>query len=298
MHKALGRGLESLIPVAAAQGTTTESNESVIHIPIDKIKPNRFQPRTHFNESKLQELSDSIKQHGLAQPLLVTPSVIPGEYELIAGERRWRASQLAGLAEVTAVIRQVSDKDRLQLAIIENIQREDLNPIEEAKAYKRLGDEYSYTQEEIATIVGKDRSVVANSMRLLQLPQEVQGSIEQGFLSAGHGKILAGMSDEEEQKKLAGRIVNEKLTVREVEKIVSEWKINVAVESGKKPVHRQDAELKRFSEELQQSLGAKVTISGKSNKGKIEIYYYSLEELERLAVCLQGNGKKLERCVK
>jgi ParB family chromosome partitioning protein len=286
MHKALGRGLESLLsvstPAAAAQG------EAVASIPIDKIKPNRYQPRTNFDENKLRELSDSIKQHGLAQPLLVAPSAVPGEYELIAGERRWRASQMAGLKEVAAVVRKVSEKEKFQLSLIENIQRENLNPIEEAKAYKRLCAEFNLTQEELAQIMGKDRSVVANVLRLLNLPEEVQDAIMQGVISPGHGRILAGIDDESRQKQLAEQIIREKLTVREVEKIAADWRTVLNAKKGK--LKKVDAELLHLAEELQRSLGTKVLVFGKPKKGKIEIHYFSLEELERLSVRLR-NGK-------
>ncbi len=282
MHKALGRGLESLIsvgvtaPVIAATG-----NELAVSIPIEKIKPNRFQPRTNFNEEKLKELSDSIAKHGLTQPLLVAPSAIQGEYELIAGERRWRACQMAGLKEVVAVIRRADDKERLQLALIENIQRENLNPVEEAKAYRRLMSEFSYTQEALSGVVGKDRSVVANSLRLLQLPEDIQKSIEEGILSAGHGRVLAGLDDAARQKTLADRILVEKLTVREVEKIVADWK--TVVGEVKKRLKIQDVELIKLAEELQRRLGTKVKIVGKAKRGRIEIQYFSLEDLERIA---------------
>lgn len=282
MHKALGRGLESLIPVAA---NTKPSNgeEFVLSIPVEKIKPNKYQPRSVFNEEKLKELAESIKMHGLAQPLLLCPSSIPGEYELIAGERRWRASQIAGLKEVKAIVRQTNDKEKFYLAIIENIQRENLNPIEEAKAYQRLAEEFNHTQEELANAVGKDRSVIANSLRLLNLPVEVQETISEGTISAGHGRILAGLNDEKKQMSLAERIVKEKLTVREVEKIAADWKTVLKEQQGIKNVQKQEPELIGFGEELQRILGTKVLISGNVKKGKIEIHYYSLEELERIS---------------
>ncbi|MHB9155225.1 MAG: ParB/RepB/Spo0J family partition protein [Endomicrobiales bacterium] len=290
MHKALGRGLESLIPVSASQAAA--HGDAVTTIPIEKIRPNRYQPRVNFNESKLKELSDSIKQHGLAQPLLVAPSAVPGEYELIAGERRWRASQMAGLKEVTVVVRSVGDKERFQLSLIENIQRENLNPIEEARGYKRLGDEFHHTQEELAQVLGKDRSVIANSVRLLNLPTEIQDAISAGMMSPGHGRILAGIEDGDKQKLLAERILREKLTVREIEKIVADWKSVLAARSGKKKTKKQEVELVALAEELQRQLGTKVRITGKSKKGKIEIHYFSLSELERLAAYFKARKHK------
>ncbi len=284
MHKALGRGLESLIPASAP--TASAGGEATTAIALDKIKPNRYQPRSTFDESKLKELSESIKQHGLAQPLLVAPSAVPGEYELIAGERRWRACRMAGLKDVAAVIRQASDKERFQLALIENIQREDLNPIEEAKAYKRLSDEFSLTQESMSQVVGKERSVIANSVRLLNLPQDIQDSISMGALSPGHGRILAGLDDSTKLKTLAARIIQEKLTVRDVEKIVADWKS--VLSDVKKKVKKQDMELVKLGEEFQRKFGTKVKIVGKPSKGRIEIHYFSLKELERIVASLKG----------
>ena len=286
MHKALGRGLESLLQVSSAPLKT--AGETIINLPLDRIKPNRNQARKVFDETKLQELSESIKNHGLAQPLLVTPSVIPGEYELIAGERRWRASQLAGLKEAAVIVKRVSEKEKFELSLIENIQRENLNAIEEAKAYSRLAEEYNLTQEELARILGKDRSVVANCMRLLNLPQDIQDAISSGAMSLGHGRILAGIEDDNKLKSLSERIIREKLTVREIEKIVADWK-SVSSEVKKK-IKKQEAELIQLAEDFQRRLGTKVTISGKVKKGKIEIHYYSLIELERIAAFLRGKN--------
>lgn len=283
MHKALGRGLESLLPVSSAP--VISGGENIIQIAIDKIRPNRYQPRMNFDENKLKELSESIRRHGLAQPLLVTPSAIPGEFEIIAGERRWRACKMAGLKEVSAIVKQVNDRERFQLSLIENIQREDLNPIEEAKGLKRLSDEFGLTQEELADVVGKDRSVVANLLRLLNLPLEIQESIEAGIISPGHGKILAGISDKNKQRLLAERIFKEKLTVREVEKIVSSWK--EVSENITKKNKKYDLELQKLAEELQRRLGTKVKIVGKQQRGKIEIHYFSLSELERISSILK-----------
>lgn len=279
MHKALGRGLESLISVSTPQ-VSIAGAEQVINIAPEKIKPNRYQPRTQFNELKIKELSDSIRNHGLAQPLIVTSSVVPGEYELIAGERRLRACKLAGLKEIPCIIRQANDKERFQLSLIENIQRENLNAIEEAKAYKRLNDEFDLTQENLAQIMGKDRSVVANSLRLLSLPEDIQDSISSGLLSPGHGRMLAGIEDENKIKDLAGKIITEKLTVREIEKIVADWKSVLG--TVKKKLKKQDAEILKLSEDLQRRFGTKVSIAGNHKKGKIEIHYFSLKELERI----------------
>jgi len=287
MHKALGRGLEALLQTTAA--SVTVAGEAVTKLPLDKIRPNRYQARIHFDETKLQELAESIKNHGLAQPLLVAPSAVPGEYELIAGERRWRASQLAGLKDVAAIVRHVSEKERFQLSLVENIQRENLNAIEEAKAYRRLSDEFALTQEELARVIGKDRSVVANLLRLLNLPTDIQDAIAGGVISSGHGKILAGIEDENKQKQLAERVMREKLTVREIETIVADWK---TVAAGiREKCKKTEAELVVLAEELQRRFGTKVGVVGKPQKGRIEIHYFSLKELERIAGLLKGKKK-------
>ena len=289
MHKALGRGLESLLSVSSAPPAAARG-ETVLSVPVNQIKPNRYQPRVEFNKDKLNELADSIRSHGLAQPLIVTPSVVPGEYELITGERRLRASKIAGFKEVPVIVRQADERQRFQLSLVENLQREDLNPIEEARAYARLSKEFNATQEELAKALGKDRSVVANSMRLLNLPGEIQDAIISGLISAGHGRILAGISDENKLKTLADKIIHEKLTVREVEKLVADWK--TILRGAKKRIRKQDAELISLSEDLQRRFGTKVRINGRPGKGKIEIHYFSLKELERIAGLLKGGRHK------
>ncbi len=282
-HKALGRGLGSLIP-GAEKGAARNFQDQGTKIHIDKVKPNKNQPRERFDETKLRELSESIEKHGLAQPILVTPTKIPGEYELIAGERRLRACRMAGLKEIWAVVKNTPEDKRFQLSLIENIQRENLNPIEEGKAYKRLMDEFDHTQEELSKLVAKDRAVIANTLRLLNLPEDIQESIAEGLISAGHGRMLAGISDEEKQKHLAEKIVKEKLTVREIERLIAEWKTGKA--KGSRKSKKAEPELKYLAEELQRKLGTKINISGTSKKGKIGIHYYSLEELERITKIL------------
>ena len=280
----LGRGLEAIMsPLTANQNN--DAAEKVENINIDKIKPNRHQPRTTFNEEKLQELSESIKQNGLIEPIVVVRSVAPGEYELIAGERRLRASKIAGLTEIRAIIQEgASDKDKLDLALIENIQREDLNPIEEAKAYKKYSEEYKYTQEQIANIVKKNRSVIANTMRLLNLPENIQNMIIEGKISSGHGRMLASITDENKIQELVNQILNEGLTVRDVESKVSQEKGKVTKFVVTK---RQDAEITNLIDELQRVYGTKIAISGNGKKGKITFNYSSLEELERISNILK-----------
>ncbi len=284
MKKKLGRGLEAIMSPLTAAGRKDENTEQVVNIHVDKIKPNRYQPRNIFNEEKLQELADSIKEKGLIEPILVVRSVAPGEYELISGERRLRASKMAGLTEIKAIIKDgASDKDKLDLALIENIQREDLNPIEEAKAYKRYSEEYKYTQEQIAKVVNKNRSVIANTMRLLSLPENIQNLIIEGKISAGHGRMLVGVADDVQRQELVNQILNEGLNVREVETKVSEVKQHTRTISPK----QQDAEISNLVDELQRIFGTKVSISGNGKKGKITLNYSNLDDLERIALILK-----------
>ena len=281
----LGRGLEAIMsPLTANQ--STDAAEKIESIGIDKIKPNRHQPRTTFNEEKLQELAESIKQNGLIQPIDVVRSVAPGEYELIAGERRLRACKLAGFTEVRAIIQEgASDKDKLDLALIENIKREDLNPIEEAKAYKKYSEEYKYTQEQIANIVKKNRSVIANTMRLLNLPDNIQNMIIEGKISAGHGRMLASINDENKVQELVNQILNDGLTVRDIETKVSQEKGKVTRFVVTK---QQDAEIVNLIDELQRVYGTKIAITGNGKKGKIIFNYSNLEELERISNALKN----------
>jgi len=279
--KALGQGLASLMPSLA--GNKLQNGEAVRTIPLNKIKPNRFQPRKKFDKAKLEELADSIKRHGLAQPILVSQSIVPGEYEIIAGERRFRASKIAGNKDIKAIVMpSTNDKQRFDLALIENLQREDLDPVEEAKAYKRLMEEFGHTHENISEIIGKERSVISNTLRLLTLPEDIQALISEGKISAGHGRMLAGIEDEKEIRALAQQILSDKLSVRAVEGLVKQQKTPAKTKAAKK----QEIELIHLKEEIQRKLGAKANISGSSKKGKIEIYYYGLEDLERLAQIL------------
>jgi ParB family chromosome partitioning protein len=275
--KALGRGLESLIPAVMTNKASTD--ETIITIPLDKIKSNRFQPRNKFDETKLQGLAHSIEKHGLAQPILVAASVVPGEYEIIAGERRYRASKLAGNKDIKAIVKQSSnDKQRFDLALIENLQREDLNPIEEARAFKRLIEEFGHTHEEISEIVNRERSVITNTLRLLSLPEDVQLLISEGKISSGHGRMLAGIEDKNRIGTIVDRILNENLSVRAVEKIIA----GIRSEKKSNRQKKQEIEIANLKEEIQRKLGTKVNISGTGKKGRIEIYYYSLEDLERI----------------
>ena len=293
--RGLGRGLESLIPT---QNTTERVSESTV-ISLDKIRPSRYQPRQRFNEDSIKELAESIQSQGLIQPLVVMPIENPTgteQYELIAGERRWRASKLAGLTSVPIVVKKVSEKEQFQIALIENIQREDLNPIDEAVAYKKLIEEFKLTQEELSKIIGKGRVVIANTLRLLNLPKSLQDAVSDGTISSGHARNLVSIGDENIQKEVAEKILKEHLTVRDIERIVSEWKGTAERSASKSTLTQKDPEIRQTEENLQQLLGTKVEIKGKGKgseiKGSIHIAYFSLDDLERLIKIIKGNVPK------
>lgn len=288
----LGKGLDSLIPdngKVPESGRKTKVVEKVIEkivekpsemkLKINQIEPNREQPRKKFDEQALEELADSIRQFGILQPLIVQEK--EKYYEIIAGERRWRAAKLVGLKEIPVVIRKMSEQEMVEISLIENIQRENLNPIEEAAAYKRLLEEFHLTQEEIAERVAKSRTAVTNSMRLLKLDERVQQMVVDEMLSTGHARALLAVEDPELQFQTANKIYNERLSVREVEKLVK----NVGKEksSKKEKDFQQEAVFQDLEEKMKVSLGTKVSINRKDDKkGRIEIEYYSMEELERL----------------
>ena len=276
----LGRGLDALLgPVPAAGG---DGADGVARLAVDKIKPNRNQPRSRFGEESLRELADSIKVHGLAQPVLVSPSAAPGEYEVIAGERRLRAARMAGLAVVPCVVRQVTERERHELALVENLQREDLNPVEEARSVKKLMADHSLTQEEAARVLGKSRPAVANKLRLLDLPEDVLRAVEEGALTEGHARALLGLEDAGGREEMARRILMERLTVRDVEKLVTDWRS--ARGTGRvKTVHRKNPDVRHMEEELQRHLGRRVSIESRGrHKGWVKLEFYSLDDLEVL----------------
>lgn len=287
----LGKGLDSLIPnintetpAASKTEVKTKVVEKVVEKPVEvkvklsKIEPNKEQPRKNFDEDALIELSESIKQHGMLQPILVQER--KGYYEIIAGERRWRAAKLAGLKEVPVIIKKFTEQEIVEIALIENIQRENLNPIEEAIAYKRLLNEFHLKQDEVAARVSKSRTAVTNAMRLLKLDERVQEMVIEEKLSTGHARALLGIEDMELQYQTACKVFDESLSVREVEKLVKS--MNTPKKEVKKPEINQ-AVYDDMSEKLKQIMGTKVHIIPKSNeKGKIEIEYYSGDELERI----------------
>ena len=289
----LGKGLDSLIPDMNVGGTSTPKAETkivekvvekVVEKPVEvkvklsQIEPNKEQPRKNFDEDALIELSESIKQHGMLQPILVQER--NGYYEIIAGERRWRAAKIAGLKEVPVIIKKFTEQQIVEISLIENIQRENLNPIEEAIAYKRLLTEFNLKQDEVAERVSKSRTAVTNSMRLLKLESRVQQMVIEEKISTGHARALLGIEDAELQYQAACRVFDEKLSVREVEKLVKA--MNTPKKEVKKPEINQVV-YDDMSEKLKQIMGTKVSILPKNNeKGKIEIEYYSSDELERI----------------
>ncbi|MBU0952394.1 MAG: ParB/RepB/Spo0J family partition protein [Elusimicrobia bacterium] len=282
MAKGLGRGLEALIPGGILGKQPDIRGEEILKLTLDKIKPNKYQARKKFDIEKLTELAQSIKEKGVIQPLIVSPSLIPGEFELIAGERRYRACKMTGLKEIPAIVRHVNDKERSQISLIENIQREDLDPIEEANGFKSIIEEFKLTQEELAKLVGKERSVVANTLRLLNLPEEIQELVSSGSITSGHARTLAGIPESDKQKELLKRIQREKLTVREIENIVKDWKSEIRRSGGKPVKRKRSAELIDFENNLQKALGTKVQVFSRGKKGKIIIHFYSLEELDKI----------------
>lgn len=277
--KGLGRGLKALIPTVP-EGTA--EGDEIIEIPLERIEPGPFQARQDFNEAALDELAASIKAHGVMQPVVVRP-LPDGRYQLIIGERRWRACQRLGKETIPAVVKMADDLSATEMMLIENVQRENLNPLEEANAYRRLIEEFRLTQEEIALRVGKSRSFIANLLRLLQLPLDVQELLENGILSAGHGKALLGLSDPQLQRRLAREIAERGLSVRETEKAVRRLtrEGNQRASETKKSL-RKDSDIVDIENQLMQLLGTRVRISSGKRGGKIEIEFYSSDELTRL----------------
>lgn len=289
----LGKGLDSLITDKVGAGRVTAVRPSAdgqsekatdgAMVNINKVEPNRDQPRKNFDEDALVELSESIRQFGVLQPLLVQDK--NDYYEIIAGERRWRAAKLAGLKEIPVIIKQLSDQEVVEISLIENIQRENLNPIEEAFAYKRLLTEFHLKQDEVAERVSKSRTAVTNSMRLLKLDERVQQMVIDDMISTGHARALLGIEDGEKQYTTAQKIFDEKLSVRETEKLVKkiQQEKDMPVEKEKKADAKMEAIYQDLEEKMKSILGTKVAIRQKDDKkGKIEIEYYSMEELDRI----------------
>lgn len=293
--RGLGKGLDSLIPMGQAPAapkkkaekdiTALKEGEAPVMVKITKIEPNREQPRKNFDEDALLELADSIKQFGLLQPILVQDRKT--YYEIIAGERRWRASKLAGLKEVPVIIRNYTEQEIVEISLIENIQREDLNPIEEAQAYKRLLTEFNLKQDEVAERVSKSRTAVTNSMRLLKLCDEVQQMVISDMISTGHARAILSVEDPKQQYELAQKIFDEKLSVRDVEKMVRN--LGKPAKEKKAADKGLDVIYENIQEKLKNTLGTKVAITSKGDgTGKIEIEFYSHEDLDRLVDIFNG----------
>lgn len=292
--KRLGKGLDALIPSGLGVDTKPKKAEtsgikkeeqaessSETLVKITMVEPNRDQPRKNFDEDALQELADSIKQFGLLQPILVQQR--DGYYEIVAGERRWRAAKLAGLKEVPVIIRNLTEQEIVEISLIENIQRENLNPIEEAQAYKKLLTEFNLKQDEVAERVSKSRAAVTNSMRLLKLSDEVQQMVISDMISTGHARALLAIEDADEQYALAQRIFDEKLSVRDIEKLVKSIGKPAKEKKEKEKNESLEAVYQDIQEKLKQRLGTKVAVSGKGDgAGKIEIEFYSHDDLERI----------------
>lgn len=274
MKKGLGRGLEALISVQGADDSVVKE------VKIFDIEPNTKQPRKEFDQERLQQMADSIKEHGIIQPIVVRSK--NEKYEIIAGERRWRAARIAGLTKVPIIIKELGDKEVLEAALIENLQREDLNPIEEAEGYSNLIKEYDLTQEDISRIIGKSRSAIANTIRLLNLDQRVKQMIYENKLSAGHARALVVINDTNLQYEIAKKIVANNLSVRETEALLK------SIEN-KKPIKKKinNPLYTEIEENLRSILGTKVKIFNNKNKGKIEIEYYSQDDLDRIITMLR-----------
>jgi ParB family chromosome partitioning protein len=274
----LGKGLGALIPEKGVP--EGEGKKALQQCGIEEVQPNPFQPRKTFSDEQLQELVDSIREKGILQPLLVRRK--SDGYELIAGERRWRAAQRAGLREIPILVRDVSDSEMLELSLIENIQRENLNPIEEAEAYKRLVEQFHFTQEEISKKVGKDRTTIANTVRLLRLPPEIKLSLAEGKITMGHARAFLSLDGVDKQKLLWKRLLAGGLSVRQTESLVK----RLRTRSSPTP-RRSNPEWSALVEELQRALGTKVRIVGKRKRGKIEIDFFSPDELDRIIELLR-----------
>lgn len=280
---ALGNGLEGLFGAEEATATEEKKNVSRETLRISEIEPNRSQPRKNFDEDALLELAESIKQYGIIQPIVVQKKENNKQYEIIAGERRWRAARKAGLKEVPVIIKEFAPEEVFAIALIENIQREDLNPIEEAQAYSKLIQEYHLKQDELADKVSKNRTTITNSMRLLKLDDRIQQMLIDNMISGGHARTLLSIEDKEEQYTLALRVFDEKLSVRETENLVKKMLSKSEKKTEEKPEANMSLIYQDIENQMKSILGTKVSIKKKAkNKGQIEIEYYSMEELERL----------------
>ncbi len=279
MNKGLGKGLEALL----ASSSTEDEQNSVLDLSVHLIDPGEEQPRKQFDQEKLETLAESIRAHGVVQPVIVRKQ--GDRYALVAGERRWRASRLAGLKSIPAIVKEYSSRDVMEIALIENLQREDLNPIEEGEAFQRLMNDYGMTQEDVAKVVGRSRSAVANTVRMLSLPTKIRSFLIDGSLTSGHARALVAIAEEERQLWLADQIRSRQLNVRETEQLVQreETAKTKQVSDKKKKEVKGQAELDDLRDQLRSIMGTQVEIVGSPVRGKIQISYFSAEELERLS---------------
>ena len=275
MNKRLGKGLDALIP-----SLSIHEDDKVIEIMLGQLRPNPYQPRKTFDEASIQELAESIKQHGVIQPIIVR-SVLKG-FEIIAGERRFRASQLCGNATIPAVVRNFNDQQVMEIALIENLQRENLNAIEVAVAYQGLMDQFSLTQEELSMKVGKSRSHIANFLRLLQLPEEVKDYVSRGTLSMGHARAIAGVKEVSKVKELAKQTISNEWSVRELEEAIQNLNAKATAVKEKPKAKKRDPYIHQIEESLRERFKTTVKVKANKDKGKIELAYYSQQDLERL----------------
>ncbi|OGO29758.1 MAG: stage 0 sporulation protein J [Chloroflexi bacterium RBG_16_54_18] len=277
----LGRGLEALIPGAGFPG-----EQGILEVPLDQISPNPRQPRVRLDPQKMTELADSIREHGIIQPLIVTEGSVPGEYILIAGERRLLAARQAGLVEIPVVVREATDQERLELALIENVQRADLNPLEMAEAYRQLGDEFGFTHEQIAERVAKSRVAVTNTLRLLKLPGKVKQALAEERISEGHARALLALPTPESQEAVLENIIRKDFTVRQTEDLVSKI---LGLKSPRPGTPPPNPEVIFLEKRLEQTLGTKVNLHKHARGGTLTIHYYSDEELNSLIDRLLGS---------
>jgi len=300
-RKALGRGLAALIPQRLAEkeelikemsaqsedtGRWIYKGKEVLYISVDSIKPNRFQPRKDFNDSKLKELTESVRQKGVLQPVLAR-QIDNDSFELLAGERRWRAAKAVGLDKIPVIIKETTDSDALEISLIENLQRDDLNPLEEARAYKRMMDEFGLTFDKVSEVVGRAPSSISNILRLLTLPQKVQEAILAGIISTGHAKAILALKDPREQERLTQRIIKNGLSVREAERLSGGAKASKTT----KEVLKKDVQIVAFEEDLQKRLGTKVKIAPGKRGGSIIIEYFSNTDFERILDLIKGGTR-------
>ncbi|MCM3762796.1 ParB/RepB/Spo0J family partition protein [Alkalihalobacillus oceani] len=283
MAKGLGKGLQALFP-----DQTGDQKDQIVHVAIKELRPNPYQPRQSFSEESIAELADSINEHGILQPITARKSI--KGYEIVVGERRYRAAQKAGLKEVPVIVKEFDEQKMMELALIENLQREDLNPIEEAVAYEKVMEQLSLTQEQLAARLGKSRPHIANHLRLLQLPKVVQQFISDGKLSMGHGRALLGLKDKRKLSALLEKILQERLSVREVESLVNQVNEHVPRETKRKKT-KLSPFLQTHQDALRSRLGTSVAIKPGKRKGKIEIEFFSDEDLERIIQLLNVEEK-------